>query len=35
MLKIKNLSLQVEEKKIIEDLDLSIGNNEIHVIMGR
>lgn len=34
MLKIKNLSLQVEEKKIIEDLDLSIGNNEIHVIMG-
>lgn len=34
MLKIKNLEIVVDNKKIIDDLDLSVGNNEIHVIMG-
>lgn len=34
MLKIKNLSIVVDDKKIIDDLDLSVGSNEIHVIMG-
>ena len=34
MLKIKNLEVLVDDKKIIDNLDLSLGNNEIHVIMG-
>ena len=34
MLKIKNLEISVENRKIIHDIDLSIGTNEIHVIMG-
>ena len=34
MLKIKNLSVEVDGKKILEDLTLSIPKNEIHVIMG-
>lgn len=34
MLKIKNLSIAVEEKTIISDLNLNIPKGEIHVIMG-
>lgn len=34
MLKIKNLSVEVDNKLIINDLDLSISDDEIHVIMG-
>lgn len=34
MLKIKNLGVEVDNKRIIDDLDLTIGKDEIHVIMG-
>lgn len=34
MLKIENLTVEVDEKKIIDGLDLTIPKNEIHVIMG-
>lgn len=34
MLKIENLSIEVEQKRIIEDFSLSIPKDEIHVIMG-
>lgn len=34
MLKIKNLKIEVENKTIIEDLNLELPKNEIHVLMG-
>ena len=34
MLKIENLSIEVEQKRIIENFSLSIPKDEIHVIMG-
>ena len=34
MLKIKNLSVSVGDKKILDDINLSIPRGEIHVIMG-
>lgn len=34
MLKIKNLRVLAGDKTILDDLDLSIGTDEIHVIMG-
>ncbi len=34
MLKIEDLTIEVEEKKIIDGLNLSIPKNQIHVIMG-
>jgi len=34
MLNIKNLKVKVEEKIIIDDLNLNIKNGEIHVLMG-
>lgn len=34
MLEIKNLNVEVDGKKIIQNLNLSVPKNEIHVIMG-
>ena len=34
MLKIKNLTVEVEGKTILSDLDLTVPKNKIHVIMG-
>ncbi len=34
MLKINNISVEVEKKLILDGLSLSVGENEIHVIMG-
>lgn len=34
MLKIKNLQVSVEDKRILNGVNLSIGTDEIHVIMG-
>ena len=34
MLKIEDLHVNVEDKKIIQGLDLEIGPGEIHAIMG-
>ena len=34
MLEIQKLSVSVEENKILNDLDLSIGTGEVHAIMG-
>jgi len=34
MLEIKNLEVEVEGKKIIRGLDLKIGKNEIHALLG-
>ena len=34
MLKIEDLHISVEDKKIIQGLDLQIGPGEIHAIMG-
>lgn len=34
MLKIKNLSVKINEKTILKNLNLDIKNHEIHVIMG-
>ena len=34
MLRIKNLHIKVEEKEIINGLDLKIGENEVHALMG-
>ena len=35
MLKINNLNLYIKEKKLIDNLNLEINNNEIHVLMGK
>lgn len=35
MLKIKNLSVKADKKKIITDLSLDVAPGEIHVLMGR
>ncbi len=34
MLKIHNLSVEVKDKKILKDLNLTINDGEVHVIMG-
>ena len=34
MLKIENLEVEVENKRIINNLDLTIEDGEIHVLMG-
>ncbi len=34
MLKIKNLRISIEDKPILKGLDLTVGDNEIHVLMG-
>ena len=34
MLRIKNLSVQAEEKKVLKDLELHVQSGETHVIMG-
>ena len=34
MLKIKNLSAGIDDKKIIKDISLNIKKGEFHVIMG-
>jgi len=34
MIEIKNLKVSVEEKKILKELNLSIGKGEVHAIMG-
>ncbi len=34
MLEIKNLSVQIEQKNILKDLNLQINEGEIHVLMG-
>ena len=33
-LEIKNLCVEVEDKLILDNINLSIGNGEIHAIMG-
>ncbi len=35
MLKVQNLKVIVEEKQVIDDLNLDIGPNETHIIMGK
>ena len=35
MLRIKNLTASVNDKKIIDGLNLDINNGEIHVLMGQ
>ena len=35
VMKIKNLHIEVDEKKILKGLNLSIGEGELHVVMGR
>ena len=35
MLKIENLTVSVDSKKILDDFSLNINDGEIHVIMGR
>jgi len=34
MLSIKNLQVAIEDKKILQELNLEIGNGEVHAIMG-
>ena len=34
MLDIKNLNVSVEEKQILKNLSLKVGNGEVHAIMG-
>ena len=34
MLKIENLTVSVDSKKILDDFSLNINDGEIHVIMG-
>ena len=35
MFKINNLTVYIEDKKILDDLSLTLGDGEIHVIMGK
>jgi Fe-S cluster assembly ATP-binding protein len=35
MLNIKNLKVNANKKEILESINLNIGDNEIHVLMGK